>query len=69
MSDAKLLEVQLFLTAREIYLMDRTALKMIDIIRKDEREECAKLCETLGGKVSYPDASDFATAIRARGES
>lgn len=38
--------------------------RFADLIRADEREACAKLCES---HVSYPSRLHFAAAIRARG--
>jgi hypothetical protein len=45
--------------------------EMIDIVRKDEREACAKLCYELPWKdmTQIPSNLAFAAAIRARGES
>jgi len=39
-------------------------LEFAKLIRADEREACAKLCES---HVSYPSRLHFAAAIRARG--
>ena len=39
--------------------------KFADLIRADEREACAKLCES---HVSYPSRLHFAAAIRARSD-
>jgi hypothetical protein len=38
--------------------------KLIDLIRADEREACAKMCES---HVRYPSRLHFAQAIRERG--
>jgi hypothetical protein len=38
--------------------------KFADLIRADEREACAKMCES---HVRYPSRLHFAQAIRARG--
>ena len=35
---------------------------------EDEREECAKLCEEVDGRLTHYRAPDCAVAIRARGE-
>jgi hypothetical protein len=44
--------------------------EMIDIVRKNEREVCAKLCYELPWKdmTQIPSNLAFAAAIRARGE-
>jgi len=39
--------------------------KFAELIRADEREACAKLCES---HVSYPSRLHFAAAIRARSD-
>jgi len=43
---------------------DEFCKKFADLIRADEREACAKLCES---HVRYPSRLHFAAAIRARG--
>jgi hypothetical protein len=52
----------------ELYRL-KNALEManraLDAIRADEREACAKLCES---HVSYPSRLHFAAAIRARSD-
>ena len=41
--------------------------RFIDIIRADEREACAKVCETQAGHgPAYENWWEFAAAIRAR---
>ena len=47
--------------------------RFADLVRQDEREVCAKLCEDLNTtEIAYPDwddgTYDCAKAIRARGE-
>ena len=43
--------------------------KLIQLVRVDEREECAKVCEDLGMATNgmYERNHECATAIRARG--
>ena len=42
--------------------------KFAELVRADEREECAKLCDEMPLKSLSARASDCAAAIRARGE-
>lgn len=47
----------------------KTLQKFADLIRADEREACAKVCEDDWGTTAEKDAGMmFAAAIRARGE-
>jgi hypothetical protein len=43
---------------------------LAELVREDEREACAKLCEQLGASTNgiYERNVECATAIRARGE-
>jgi hypothetical protein len=41
--------------------------KFAELVRQDEREACAKLCEGLHDCEPEPRPDDCATAIRARG--
>ena len=46
-------------------------MRVADLVRADEREACAKLCEAadIGYKEAHFDMADYlANAIRARGE-
>jgi len=38
------------------------------LVAEHEREECAKLCEEVDGRLTHYRAPDCAVAIRARGE-
>jgi len=38
------------------------------LVAAHEREECAKLCEEVDGRITHYRAPDCAVAIRARGE-
>ena len=42
--------------------------KFAALIAAHEREECAKLCEEVDGRLTHYRAPDCAVAIRARGE-
>ena len=42
--------------------------RFADLVRQDEREVCAKLCEDLHNCEPEPRPDDCAAAIRARGE-
>ena len=42
--------------------------KFADLIRADEREACAKVCEAGVNADQYPTLTMLAAAIRARGE-
>ena len=42
--------------------------KFAELVRADEREECAKLCDEMPLKSLSARPSDCAAAIRARGE-
>jgi hypothetical protein len=42
--------------------------RFAELVRADEREECAKLCENVVSNEGYVQSEWCATAIRARGE-
>ena len=55
-------------TANSIWLANDSELeRFAELVRQDEREACAKLCEDLHNCEPEPRPDDCAAAIRARG--
>jgi len=42
--------------------------RFANLVAAHEREECAKVCEEVDGRITHYRAPDCAVAIRARGE-
>ena len=42
--------------------------RFANLVAAHEREECAKVCEKVDGRITHYRAPDCAVAIRARGE-
>ena len=44
------------------------AIRFAELVAAHEREECARVCEEVDGRLTHYRAPDCAVAIRARGE-
>ena len=49
-------------------ISDESLKRFAALVAAQEREECAKLCEEVDGRLTHYRAPDCAIAIRARGE-